>query len=85
MPAKSVAGGSDGGGRFRRKNGRAVVVGRDNYEIQGSPPSASVFGYIPSPQRQDLPAVPASTGPLAVADIYGDGKLDLLVGGGVNV
>ena len=64
-------------------NGRALVVGRDNYETPGNPPSASVFGYVPTPQNQDLPATPASTGPLAVADIYGNGKLDLFVGGRV--
>jgi hypothetical protein len=64
-------------------NGRALVVGRDNYESPGSPPSASVASYIPAPQHQDLPAMPASTGPLAVADVYGEGKLDLFVGGRV--
>ncbi len=64
-------------------NARALVVGRDNYESPGNPPSASVFGYVPTPQKQDLPATPASTGPLAVADVYGDGKLDLFVGGRV--
>ncbi len=58
-------------------------MGRDNYEIPGSPPSASVAIYVPAPRKQDLPATPASTGPLAVADIYGDGKLDLFVGGRV--
>ncbi len=64
-------------------NGRALVLGRDNYESPGSPPSASVFGYVPAPQKQDLPATASSTGPLAVADVYGDGKLDLFVGGRV--
>jgi hypothetical protein len=64
-------------------NGRALVVGRDNYESPGSPPSASVFSYVPAPQKQNLPATAASTGPLAVADVYGDGKLDLFVGGRV--
>ena len=64
-------------------NGRALVVGRDNYESPGNPPSASLFGYVPTPQNQDLPALPASTGPLAVADVYGEGSLDLFVGGRV--
>jgi hypothetical protein len=63
--------------------GRALVVGRDNYESPRSPPSASVFTYVPAPQKQHLPAMPASTGPLAVADVYGDGTLDLFVGGRV--
>jgi hypothetical protein len=68
-------------GWSRGTNGRALVVGRDNYETPSNPPSASVFSYAPTPQQQDLPQVTASTGPLAVADIYGDGKLGLFVGG----
>ncbi len=88
-------------------NGRALVVGRDNYEsepassgissrpvwtftadrgndeFQSHPPSASAIRFVPKPQKQDLPATPASTGPLAVADVYGDGRLDLFVGGRV--
>ena len=64
-------------------NARALVMGRDNYESTGTPPSASVVSYVPTPQKQDLPATLASTGPLAVADVYGDGKLDLFVGGRV--
>ena len=88
-------------------NGRALVVGRDNYEseptssgsssrpvwtfaagkgnyeFQGHPPSASAIRLVPKPQKQDLPEAKASTGPLAVADVYGDGKLDLFVGGRV--
>ena len=62
-------------------NGRALVMGRDNYEFPSQPPSASVIG---TPHwRQDLPEAKASTGPLAVADVYGDGTLDLFVGGRV--
>ena len=57
------------------------VLGRDNYESPSQPPSASVIG---TPHwRQDLPEAKASTGPLAVADVYGDGTLDLFVGGRV--
>jgi hypothetical protein len=70
-------------GWSRSTNGRALVVGRDNYETSSNPPSASVFSYVPTPQEQDLPRATASTGPLAVADIYGDGNLDLFVGGRV--
>jgi hypothetical protein len=62
---------------------RALVMGRDNYESPAGPPSATVISYVPAPRKQDLPATPASTGPLAVADIYGDGQLDLFVGGRV--
>ena len=65
-------------------NERALVVGRDNYESQSHPPSVSVVGFGPAHRKQDLPATTASTGPLAVADVYGDGKLDLFVGGRVN-
>ena len=57
--------------------------GKANYEIQGSPPSASVISLVPQPEKRDLPEAQASTGPLAVADVYGDGKLDLFVGGRV--
>ena len=64
-------------------DGRALAMGRDNYESPVNPPSASVVDFIHAPHRHDLPAMPASTGPLAVADIYGDGKLDLFVGGRV--
>jgi hypothetical protein len=71
-------------GWSRGTNGRALVVGRDNYETSSNPPSASVFSYVPTPQEQDLPRATASTGPLAVADIYGDGKLGLFVGGRMN-
>jgi hypothetical protein len=62
---------------------RALAVGRANYEYQGDLPSVTVFGFTPKPQKTDLPATKASTGPLAVADIYGDGNLDLFVGGQV--
>ena len=70
-------------GWVRNGNERALVVGRDNYESLSNNPSASVFGFVPTPWKQDLPEVKASTGPLAVADIYGDGKLGLFVGGRV--
>jgi hypothetical protein len=60
------------------------AVGKGNYEFQGHPPSASVIRFVPQPQKQDLPTTLASTGPLAVADVYGDGNLDLFVGGRVN-
>ncbi len=88
-------------------NGRALVVGRDNYEsepggskgatrpvwtfaggmanyeIQGNAPCVSVMSLVPQPEKQDLPEAKASTGPLAVADVSGDGRLDLFVGGRV--
>jgi hypothetical protein len=64
-------------------NERALVVGRDNYEFSSNTPSASVTGFFPTHWKQDLPVTKASTGPLAVADVYGDGKLALFVGGRV--
>jgi len=64
-------------------NGRALVMGRDNYESASNPPSATVAGFGPTHWKQDLLEAKASTGPLAVADVYGDGNLDLFVGGRV--
>ena len=71
-------------GWARGANDRALVMGRDNYESAGHPPSATVAGFGLIHWKQDLPEVKASTGPLAVADIYGDGTLGLFVGGRVN-
>ena len=62
---------------------RALAVGRDNYEVTDNPASASVISYVPGLKKQDLPATQASTGPLAVADVYGDGTLAMFVGGRV--
>ena len=70
-------------GWVRGPNERALVVGRDNYKSQNNPPSASVFGFVPTPWQQDLPETKTATGPLAAADIYGDGNLGLFVGGRV--
>ena len=64
-------------------NDRALVMGRDNYESARPPPSASVLVLARLHWKQDLPEAKASTGPLAVADVYGDGTLDLFVGGRV--
>jgi hypothetical protein len=64
-------------------NGRALVVGRDSYESASNPPSATVADFSPTHWKQDLLEAKASTGPLAVADVYGDGNLDLFVGGRV--
>ena len=61
----------------------ALLFGRDNYESSHNNPSASAFGFVPTFWKQNLPETPASTGPLAVADIYGDGHLGLFVGGRV--
>jgi hypothetical protein len=71
-------------GWVRGANGRTLVVGRDNYESSVNPPSATIISFLSKPNTQDLPPTQASTGPLAVADVYGDGKLELFVGGRVN-
>ena len=68
-------------GWVRGANERALIVGRDNYESTNKPASATIISFVPKPRKQDLPPASASTGPLAVADIYGDGRLDLFVGG----
>ncbi len=62
---------------------RALVVGRANYTSPRNCPSVSISGFVPAAWKQDLPETPASTGPLAVADVYGDGTLALFVGGRV--
>ena len=62
---------------------RALAMGRDNYETTDNPSSAAVISFVPALKKQDLPPAKASTGPLAVADVYGDGKLDMFVGGRV--
>jgi enediyne biosynthesis protein E4 len=62
---------------------RAMAVGRANYEFKGDLASVSLFGFVPKPVKTDLPAAKASTGPLAAADIFGDGHLGLFVGGRV--
>ena len=71
-------------GGIRGTNQRAMIVGRANYEFLGDLPSASMFSFFPSPQKTDLPVTKASSGPLATADIYGDGTLGLFIGGRVN-
>ena len=59
------------------------MVGRDNYEFRAVRRRSSVAVYVPARRKQDLPATQAGTGQLAVADVYGEGKLDLFVGGRV--
>jgi hypothetical protein len=62
---------------------RALVLGRSNYTSGRNCPAASIAGFAPAPWTQALPETAASTGPLAVADVYGDGTLALFVGGRV--
>ncbi len=70
------------------KSGIALVAGQSNYE-SGSPAEAlsipSVVGFSlrggrPAPAVAIAPPDSASVGPLALADVNGDGRLDLFVG-----
>jgi hypothetical protein len=70
-------------GWVRRPHERGLIVGRANYTSQRNCPAASIVGFLPAPWKQDLPKALPSTGPLAVADVYGDGTLALFVGGRV--
>ncbi len=64
---------------------RSLLIGQANYESSAHPSAVllatSESGVINTVPR--LPGIPSSTGPLAVADIYGDGTLALFVGGRV--
>ena len=68
-----------------RREGKAVLlVGSSNYE-DGSTNGSVVRTYDFSARAiiGDLPGQESSTGPIALADVNGDGELDLFVGGRV--
>ena len=63
---------------------RVLVAGGANYEDgPGTGVSVKLIALAADTADNDLPATEASTGPLALADVDGDGALDLFVGGRV--
>jgi hypothetical protein len=70
------------------KGGTMLLLGQSNYESETPKAAAAVpgvLGVAPAGARvvSIVPGDIASVGPLAVADVYGDGALDLFVGGRV--
>ena len=63
---------------------RALLVGSANYEDgQTNGPAALAFNLSRAAVENVLPGQVSSTGPMALADVDGDGQLDLFVGGRV--
>jgi hypothetical protein len=62
----------------------AILAGVSGYEAEGTPsPPVTQYDWQRRSATEPLPAELSSTGPIALADIDGDGALDLFVGGRV--
>lgn len=68
----------------QKSTGSRVLVGASNYEDGfASGPLARVYEFPSGTARDSFPGQESSSGPLAMADVNGDGQMDLFVGGRV--
>jgi enediyne biosynthesis protein E4 len=67
---------------FRSETERKLLVGTSNYE-DGSitAPSVEIYSLESEVIANSLPGARSTTGPLALGDFFGDGTLELFVGG----
>jgi hypothetical protein len=71
-------------GWLARTNGMSFLIGCENYmDGKASGPAAQEYNLKGNTVQDAVPSREASTGPLALADIQGNGELELFVGGRV--